>query len=334
MYIHWFIYIALFHQNKQYQTCYKSIILQDFSTFQQSSENKTNKITANNITFFNAITMNTSYSVMIDTNEIMNIGLKLVNWKRIPPDSAIHVKGRKIKKVLIAVDVTSAELILAKKLGCDAVIAHHPLGSAALNFYKVFDRHIEFMLEHGVPQDEAADIVKKMKDRIKVKSHAYIYTEVVSTARILRMPLVNIHQPCDEYMRRRILDKIKKGYHGMVLDIVKSIEEIPEFRNSDTRIKVCYGSKKNKIGRWALVIAAGTNGGFPIAKAYFDHGISTVIYLHIDYNDLTKMYEEKLKGNLIILGHLAGDSIGLNALANRLEEKGLETVRLGIIPSK
>ncbi len=291
-------------------------------------------ITVNNITFFNAITMNTSYSVMIDTNEIMNIGLKLVNWKRIPPDSAIHVKGRKIKKVLIAIDVTSAELILAKNLGCDAVIAHHPLGSAALNFYKVFDRHIEFMLEHGVPQDKAADIVKKMKDRIKVKSHAHIYTDVVSAARILGMPLLNIHQPCDEYMRRKILDKIKTGYPDMVSDIVKSIEEIPEFRNSHTRIKVCYGSKKNKIGRWALVIAAGTNGGFPIAKAYFEHGISTVIYLHIDYKDLTKMYEEKLEGNLIILGHLAGDSIGLNALANRLEEKGLETVRLGIIPSK
>jgi len=271
---------------------------------------------------------------MIDTNEIMNIGLKLIDWKRMPPDSAIHVKGKQIKKVLIAVDVTSAELILAKNLGCDAVIAHHPLGSTALNFYKVFDRHIEFMLEHGVPKDKAEDIVKKMKDRIKVKSHAHIYTDVVSTARILGMPLVNIHQPCDEYMRRRILDKIKTGYNDLVLDIVKSIEEIPEFRNSDTRIEVCYGSKKNKIGRWALVIAAGTNGGFPIAKAYFEYGISTVIYLHIDYNDLTKIYEEKLKGNLIILGHLAGDSIGLNALGDKLEEKGLETVRLGIIPSK
>jgi hypothetical protein len=46
-----------------------------------------------------------------------------------------------------------------------------------------------------------------------------------------------------------------------------------------------------------------------------------------------KIYEGNLKGNLIILGHLAGDSIGLNALADRLEENGLETVRLGIIPS-
>jgi putative NIF3 family GTP cyclohydrolase 1 type 2 len=38
------------------------------------------------------------------------------------------VKGRNIKKVLIAIDVGTAELMLARHLGCDAVIAHHPVG--------------------------------------------------------------------------------------------------------------------------------------------------------------------------------------------------------------
>jgi methylmalonyl-CoA mutase cobalamin-binding subunit len=46
------------------------------------------------------------------------------------------------------------------------------------------------------------------------------------------------------------------------------------------------------------------------------------------------MREEKLEGNLIVMGHLAGDSIGLNGLAERLEDLGIETVRLGILPSK
>jgi hypothetical protein len=31
------------------------------------------------------------------------------------------------------------------------------------------------------------------------------------------------------------------------------------------------------------------------------------------------------------MGHLAGDSIGLNGLAERLEELGIETVRVGIL---
>jgi hypothetical protein len=66
----------------------------------------------------------------------MKISLDLVKWKKIPSDSIIHVVGRNIKKVLITVDVSAAELILARTLGCDAVIAHHPIGISALRFSK------------------------------------------------------------------------------------------------------------------------------------------------------------------------------------------------------
>jgi hypothetical protein len=36
----------------------------------------------------------------------------------------------------------------------------------------------------------------------------------------------------------------------------------------------------------------------------------------------------------VVLGHLAGDSIGLNGLANKLEDLGIETVRIGILPGE
>ena len=55
-----------------------------------------------------------------------------------------------------------------------------------------------------------------------------------------------------------------------------------------------------------------------------------MIYLHLDHNDAKKIHDNKLKGNLIVLGHLAGDSKGLNALADRLEGLGVETVRPGL----
>jgi putative NIF3 family GTP cyclohydrolase 1 type 2 len=94
---------------------------------------------------------------------------------------------------------------------------------------------------------------------------------------------------------------------------------------------VMLGSEKSRAGRWALVVAAGTNGGYNITKAYMKHGVSTVIYLHVDFGELMKMREDRLDGNLVVMGHLAGDSIGLNGLAERLEEMGVETVRVGIL---
>jgi hypothetical protein len=146
------------------------------------------------------------------------------------------------------------------------------------------------------------------------------------------MPLVNIHQPCDEYMRTAILNKINSGTTRYISDIIRSVEEIPEFRNASTRIKLVHGNVRNETGRWIMVSAAGTNGGYPIAKLYFEYGIFTVIYLQIDHNDVKKIQDEKLKWNLIVLGHLAGHSIGLNALADRLEALGVETVKLGLVP--
>lgn len=270
----------------------------------------------------------------VDTEKIMQVGLDLAGWKKTPADSMVHVKGRNINKVMIAVDVGTAELLLARSLGCDAVIAHHPIGIAAVNFYKVFGRHVDYLVEHGVPRNVAKKAVEKLTERVETRTHADIYGDVVGAARAMKMPLVNIHQPCDEYMRRTIFEKIKSGRTEYVSDIVRSVNQIPEFLHAATKVRVRYGSEKSRAGHWALVIAAGTNGGYSVARAYFEHGVDTVVYLHVDYGDLTKMREDKLKGNLVVLGHLAGDSLGLNALADRLEETGVECVRIGLLAGK
>lgn len=270
----------------------------------------------------------------ITTEHIMRVGLDLAGWNKRPADSAIHVSGSKIRKALMAIDVGTAELLLARSLGCDAVIAHHPIGIASVNFYKVFDRHVEFMKEHGVPEKIALQAVKKLKERVETRTHAEIYSQTVSTAKAIGMPLVNIHQPCDEFMRRAILNKINSGKTERVRDILNSVSEIPEFLYATTKPAVRCGRPDAELGKWALVIAAGTNGGYGIAKAYYDHGINTLIYLHIDYGELSKLREEKSTHNLVILGHLAGDSLGMNALADRLENKeGIEIIRIGLLPS-
>jgi putative NIF3 family GTP cyclohydrolase 1 type 2 len=50
----------------------------------------------------------------------------LTGSQSIPADTAVHVHGKNIKKVMLMIDVTTADLMLAKDLGCDAVITHHP----------------------------------------------------------------------------------------------------------------------------------------------------------------------------------------------------------------
>src|SRR5947199_10266317 len=97
----------------------------------------------------------------MDTQQIMRTSLKLAGFKSIPADSEVHVKGRRIRKVLVAIDVGIAELLLARNLGCDAVIAHHPAGGKAqIDGYKVFLRHMDQLKEAGVLEDIARTAVQ------------------------------------------------------------------------------------------------------------------------------------------------------------------------------
>ena len=270
----------------------------------------------------------------INTSQIIQAGLEIAGWTKTPRDSGVHVPGRNIRKVLMAIDVGTAELLLAKQLGCDAVVAHHPIGIASVNFHRVFDRHVDFMIESGVQAPVARNAVKKLKERVESRTHSEIYDQVVGAAKVLKMPLVNVHQPCDEFMRRTIAQVIKNRSPEKVSDLIGAVSSIPEFRNSEVKPAIRIGRPNSRLGKHALVIAAGTNGGYGIARAYFEAGVDTVIYLHMDYGELTKLRETNLAGNLVVLGHLPGDSVGMNGLSSKLESKGIETVKIGILAGK
>ena len=61
--------------------------------------------------------------------------------------------------------------------------------------------------------------------------------------------------------------------------------------------------------------------------SYYQHGITTIIAMHIDREDLRQLEAEEREGvNLIVTGHMPSDSIGINRIIDALEERGLEVV--------
>src|SRR6266516_3741464 len=171
----------------------------------------------------------------------MKTALKLAQFNSIPADSEIHVKGRNLRRVLVAIDVGVSELLLARNLNCDGVIAHHPAGGKAqLEGYKVFLRHIEQMKRAGVPAETAKEAVKN-KDRVP------------NAAKKLGLPLVTIHSPCDEIGRRMIVQAIRGlDEDATVRQLVSRIGAFPEFRRAETRIEVRLGSPDRKAGKVAI----------------------------------------------------------------------------------
>lgn len=264
----------------------------------------------------------------------MGLALKLAGLKKVPEDSAIYVEGSEVKKILFGIDASVPELLLAKQLSYDLVIAHHPAGGpAVVDFHHVFKRHVQQMVAAGVPEEEAEKAVSKKLADLETDAHTRNYNHAIDVARLLKMPYMNIHTPLDEVGRKAMSEQIDKRLkkNSTVQDVVASLNELPEFKNALTKIKIRVGKAENPAGKVVVSHGAGTNGGYEIARTYFMHGIGTVIYIHVGLGDLERLRTGGL-GNLVVSGHIASDSVGINPFIHQLEKHGLSVTTLGVVP--
>jgi putative NIF3 family GTP cyclohydrolase 1 type 2 len=270
----------------------------------------------------------------MNAEDIMRLSLKLAGLQEVPEDSATYVSGKEVKKALFGIDAGVPELLLAKQLGCDCVIAHHPIGgTAAINFAQAFRRHIQQMVDAGIPRKEAEKAVAKKLEQLEVDAHTRNYSHAIDVGGLLKMSYMNIHTPLDEIGRRIMTEQIrsKTNKNSTVQDVVSALNRLGEFKNAITKIKILVGKPENPAGKVVVSHGAGTNGGYEIAKAYFQHGIGTVIYIHVNPADVEKLRAEN-KGNLIVTGHIASDSLGINPFLRALEKEGVSVTTIGVIP--
>lgn len=261
----------------------------------------------------------------MNTDDLMQIALDMVGFSNIPGDSAIYYPGENISKVLFGVDLGVPELLLGHQLGYDCCLAHHPQGGRAfVKYYNVLLKHADQLQKVGVPKKEAEKAVESLVEMAQVTSQARNLYHAPSVAKKLHMPYLNIHNPLDE-LGRSIMDKtVQKELHedSTVQDVVDALMTLPEFKTATTKIRVVLGDVTNKAGDVVVAHGAGTNGGYSVAKTYFEHGIGTVIYIHVKPGDLQKLKEYR-KGNLIISGHISSDMVGINPYLEELRKKGL-----------
>lgn len=137
-----------------------------------------------------------------------------------------------------------------------------------------------------------------------------------------------IHNPCDEIGRRAMDEALRMDLQkgATVRDAITVLNRLPEFARALTKIVVRMGAESNPVGTWVVVHGAGTNGGYPVANAAFENGIDTVFYIHVDVGQLRRLWDEYGREggkNLVVTGHIASDSIGINVLVRELRKRGL-----------
>lgn len=270
------------------------------------------------------------------TEDILQVALDMAGLTEVPADTEIYVSGRRIRRVLAGIDLDGAELLLAQTKGFDLALAHHPAGgTAVLRMDEVFARHVGLMVRAGVPEEVAQTAVAEKLHEDRILGQIRNYDRLPAFARMLGIAYMNIHTPLDEIGRRRMADAVATlSPQGAVAELVSLLRaRFGELRHALTEIRCLVGNEANRLGRVAVAHGAGTNGGYAVAKAYFDYGVDTVIYIHCQpavARQLSREYGLKGK-NLVVTGHIASDCVGINPFLARLREQGLEVVSLGLV---
>ena len=273
----------------------------------------------------------------LTTDDLARVALDLVRMPELPGDSAIYVEGGGIERLMMGIDIAAAELLLARNLGVDAVIAHHPAGGDAhLHYPWVLTTQIDFLINAGVPADIAEATIRPKIRAAELTAQTRNFDHVPSVARLLRMPFLNVHLPLDEYGRRVMvqaidhhLETVRPNREPLVRDVVAGLATIPELRDARTDIKVAVGDEASPAGRVFVFHGAGTNGGFAAAKAMWDAGVGTVVYIHIAPPDAEHLRALNRAGrSVVVSGHISSDMIGINRYVADLENRGLEVVRM------
>jgi hypothetical protein len=272
----------------------------------------------------------------INTENLMDIALRRAKLKEIPYDSGIIVAGKNIKRVLIGVDMETPELLLAKELGYDCVVSHHPKAdSCVVDFTKVMDVQIERMVKDGVPINKAQKALQKQKLSVEMANHASNYDRVSSAAKLMNMPYLNIHIPADFITEEIVQKRLDKSFQNKpktkLKDIINELNSLEYYQGKTAKPVIRVGSNEDYAGKISVLMAGGTNGGVDVYKSYFEAGVGTIIAMHVP-QDVKKAVQEQNIGNIIIAPHMPSDSIGLLEIVKAWREKGVEvTCMSGIV---
>ena len=267
----------------------------------------------------------------MNTRQIMDLALEMAGISEVPADSGIINPAEEVEKVMIGVDIDTADLFLARELGVDLVIGHHPVtGSPAASLHQVMERQIDLMVKVGVPINKAQKVLKDRIGAVDRGRHVGNFGKLASAARLLGVPFMNIPLPLDIITESAVqshLDDVLNS-RSRVGEVIDALRELPEFMGSPAAPVVRCGDHDDYAGKVFVSMAGGTNGGPTVMKAYFEAGVGTLVLMHIP-EDALKAVKEQGHGNIVVAGHMRSDSVGINRFADELESRGLEVIKMG-----
>ncbi|MDD2807581.1 MAG: Nif3-like dinuclear metal center hexameric protein [Patescibacteria group bacterium] len=235
---------------------------------------------------------------------------------------------REIKKVMAGIDISPAEILMAKELGVDLVIAHHPVGSALADLHDVMHLQAEVLAMYGVPINIAEALTKERISEVARGISPINHYRGVDAAELFNIGLMCMHTTCDNLVANFLDQHLKKAKPEFVGEVIDALEEIPEYLKAieqKSGPKIFVGNRDNSVGKMVLTeITGGTEGAVGMYEKMSQAGIGTIVGMHMSED--RKKEAEKNHVNVVIAGHISSDSLGMNLFLDELEKRGIEVI--------
>ena len=235
---------------------------------------------------------------------------------------------KEIRTVMVGIDMEAPEILAADRLiekgvPIDLVMAHHPEGAAWAKFYDVMKLQVAMLAKCGIPKQIGEILLKDRMGEVERAVAPANHLRSVDIARLLGVPYMCIHTPADNHVAaylQGLFDTKKPEKLSGVLTILKAIPEYADGLKKNSGPKILIGSPDKKAGRIFVDMTGGTEGPKKIFPRLSQAGIGTIVAMHLSEEHFKSAKDEHL--NVVIAGHIASDTLGLNLLLDEIEKSG------------
>lgn len=239
---------------------------------------------------------------------------------------------REVSRILAGIDMETGEVLLAERLSSrgtpiDLVMAHHPEGKAMAALYQVMKLQEDVLAKFGVPINVAEGIMASRINEVKRGLMPLNHNRAVDAAKLFDIPIMCVHTPADNHVNdflQRLFDEKQPETLG---DVVKLLKEIPEYAEAvkyNAGPNIVVGSKEKRAGKIMVDMTGGTSGSEDAYAKLAVAGVGTLVVMHI--GEKHRKEAEKNHINVVVAGHMASDSLGMNLFLDELVRRGVEVI--------
>ncbi len=237
-----------------------------------------------------------------------------------------------VSTAVVGIDLETQEVVLADRLRergtrVDLLWAHHPEGMAMANLYQVMGMQADVLARVGVPLAVAEGMLEGRIKEVARKLMPVNHTRAVDAARLLGLPIMCAHTASDNCVQAFLQKKFDDENPYRVEDVLDLLNSLPEYRHARSLgvgPTVVLGAKERRAGKVLVEMTGGTSGAKELFAKIANTDVGTIVDMHMGEDH--RKEAEKHHLNVVIAGHMASDSLGMNLLIDAVAGTDLDVV--------